>query len=109
MAKYQNGHYLELPRQIFTNSAFLDLSDSAKWLYLVLKENEHRYTGQNENFFFRSNADLARDCGWKLTKLTRYKQELLKTDLLETWQMHWTDKETGKKSEKHVTAWRLFL
>jgi len=109
MAKYQTGHYMELPRQIFSNQTFLNLSDSAKWLYLVLKEDEHRFTGKDETFFFRSNEDLAKDCGWKLTKLTRYKQELIKTDLIQTWQMHWLDKTTNKKSEKHVTAWRLKL
>jgi hypothetical protein len=107
MAKYQDGHYLELPRQIFTNSTFLNLSDSAKWLYFVLKEDEHKFTGSKEDFFFRSNEDLAKDCGWNIKKLERYKAELLKSGLITTWPMHWINKETGKKSEKHVTAYRI--
>ena len=107
--KYQKGHYLELPRKLFIDERFLSLSDSGKWLFLVLKENEHKYTGPKEDFFFRSNEDLATDCGWKRTKLTRIKNELQKSGLIDTWQMHWIDKKTKKKSEKHVTAYRLKL
>lgn len=107
MAKYQAGYYMELPRSIFTDDRFLQLSDAGKWLFIVLKELEHRYTGPGEDFFFRSNEDLAKDCGWKRTKLTRIKDELQRSGLIETWQMHWIDKETKKKSEKHVTAYRI--
>ena len=108
MAKYQVGHYLELPREIYIDPAFLRLSDSAKWLYIVLKEDEHRFSGTNEDWFFRSNEDLSKDCGWKRTKLTRIKQELTKSGLIDTWQIHrLADVDTGKKSEKHVTAYRL--
>ena len=107
MAKYQHGHYIELPRSLFTDERYLKLSDSAKWLYLVLKEDEHRFTGPKEDFFFRSNEDLASDCGWQKSKLGRVKPELINSGLIQTWQMHWLDKDTGKKSEKHVTAYRI--
>jgi hypothetical protein len=109
MAKYQDGHYLELPRAIFTDDRFLNLSDAGKWLFLVLKELEHRYTGENEDFFYRSNEDLARDCGWTKSKLVRIKPEVVNSGLVQTWQMHWIDKNTGKKSEKHVTAFRMLV
>lgn len=107
MAKYQRGHFLELPRSLFMDERFLNLSDAGKWLYLVLKEDEHKFTGKGEDFFFRSNEDLAKDCGWKRTKLTRAKDEIIKSGLIETWQMHWIDRHTKKKSEKHVTAYRI--
>jgi len=108
MPKRSDKPYIELPRSIFINESFLKLSDSQKWLYVVLKECEHRYTGPKEDFFFRSNEDLAKDCGWTVKKLERVKSQLLENkDLLFTWQMHWIDKNTGKKSEKHVTAYRL--
>jgi len=107
MSKYQAGHYLELPRAIFIDQRFIKLSDAGKWLYLVLKELEHRYTGKGEDFFFRSNEDLARDCGWYTSKLVRIKPEVVNSGLVQTWQMHWIDKNTGKKSEKHVTAYRI--
>jgi hypothetical protein len=106
--KYQDGYFIQLPRDIFSNMQFLSLSDSAKWLYIILKELEHRYTGSSkEDFFFRSNQDLAEDCGWSLRKTIRVKKELEESGLIQTWQMHWIDKETNKKSEKHVTAYRL--
>lgn len=109
MSKYQQGHYIELPRSLFTDKRFLELSDAGKWLFLVLKELEHRYTGMNEDFFFRSNEDLAKDCGWRRTKLTRAKEELKNSGLIQIWQTHWLDQKTGKKSEKHITAYRLNL
>jgi len=107
MAKYQSGHYMELPRQIFLDPTFLKLSDSAKWLYFVLKEDEHRFTRKGEDFFFRCNEDLAKDCGWTTSKLGRIKPEVVNSGLVQTWQMHWIT--NGKKSEKHITAWRLNL
>lgn len=109
MAKYQDGHYLELPRSIYTNERFLQLSDSAKWLFLVLKELEHRFTGSDRNYFYRINEELARDCGWSVKKLERVKPQLINSGLIETWQAHWMDPNTGKKSEKHVTAYRILL
>ena len=61
----------------------------------------------NHDFFFRSNEDLSHDSGMKLTSLKKAKAELLKSDLVQSWQMHWIDKETKKKSEKKVTAYRI--
>ncbi len=109
MAKYQDGHYLELPRSIYTDYRFLQLSDSAKWLFLVLKELEHRFTGPDRDYFYRTNAELAQDCGWSIKKLERVKPQLANSGLIETWQTHWIIPETGKKSEKHVTAYRIPL
>lgn len=107
MSKYQAGHYLQLPRSLFTDERFMQLSDAGKWLYITLKELEHRYTGEKETFFFRSNEDLAGDCGWHVKKLERIKGEVIKSGLIQTWQMHWENPETGKKTEKHVTAYRI--
>jgi hypothetical protein len=109
MAKYQDGHFLQIPRSLFIDERFIQLSDAGKWLFLVLKELEHRYTSNGENFFFRSNIDLAADCGWSLRKLNRIKQELIISGLIQTWQTHWQDPETGKKSEKHISAYRVNL
>lgn len=108
MSKYQSGYFIQLPRSLFKNERFMGLSDSAKWLFMVLKEDEHRYTGEGENFFYRSNVDLAEDCGWNIKKLERIKPEVLSSGLVETWMMHWT-KENGKLSETHVTAYRILV
>jgi hypothetical protein len=107
MSKYQQGHFIQIPRSLFSDERFLRLSDGAKWLFIFLKELEHRYTGEQEDFFFRSNDDLAEDLGWSRSKVIRTKQELINADIIQTWPMHWIDKETGKKSEKHVTAYRI--
>jgi hypothetical protein len=100
---------MQIPRSLFTDERFLNLSDEAKWLFFVLKENEHRYSGKGEDFFYRSNSDLAKDCRWHIKKLERVKAELLTTDLVQTWKMHWVNEETGKRSEKHVTAYRILV
>jgi len=107
MSKYKDGNFIQLSREVFKSPEFLKLSDSAKWLMFVLMENEHKFTGPKEDFFFRSNDDLAADCGWQRSKLCRIKEEVVKSGLIQTWQMHWVDKETKKKSEKHITAYRL--
>ncbi len=109
MAKYGNTHYLQLSRIIFTDE-YKNLSNGAKWLFVVLNELEQRFTTgreDGEDFFFRSDADLAEDAGMSITTLKRYKAELRKTSLVKLYQMHWVDKKTGKKSEKKVTAYRI--
>lgn len=108
--KRKRGNYLQLSRLLFQedNEKFSKLSYQAKWLYVVLNELEHRFTGsQTENFFWRSNNDLVNDTGLKPTALKTAKKELKDNDIVEMWQMHWQDPDTGKKSEKHVTAYRI--
>ena len=86
---------------------YKSLSQNAKWLFVVLNELEQKYTGENENFFFRSNEDLAQDAGMCLKTLKKAKRELLKTDLVKHWRMHFVNTKTGKKSEKTVSAYRI--
>lgn len=104
--KHNNTFYIQLTREIFTGQ-YAELSNNAKWLFVVLNELEHRYTGQNEDFFFRTDSELAKDCGFSPMTLKRAKAELKETDLVQVWQTHFIDKKTGKKSEKHFTAYRI--
>lgn len=104
--KHNNIFYMQVSREIFTEK-YKDLSVNAKWLFVVLNELEQRYTGEHEDFFFRSNADLANDCGFSLATLKRAKAELVKTDLIQTWQAHFIDRESKQKSEKHFTCYRV--
>ena len=104
--KHGNTFYLELSREIFTPK-YTKLSSTSKWLFIVLNELEQRFTGKTVDYFYRSNEDLSIDTGIKLTTLKISKKELLETDLIESWQMHWLNSETGKKSEKKVTAYRI--
>jgi hypothetical protein len=104
--KHGNTFYLELSREIFTSN-YSHLSQNAKWLFVVLNELEQRFTGDDTDFFFRSNEDLAVDAGMSLATLKRTKKELLETDLVHNWNMHWIDTKTKKKSEKKVSAYKI--
>ena len=104
--KHGNSNYLQLSRSIFTEK-YKTLSLNAKWLFVVLNELEQRYTGNEKDYFFRSNEELAKDCGFSLAGLKRAKAALLKTDLVQTWQSHFVDSETGVKSSVHVTCYRV--
>jgi len=106
MSKYNGVNpFVQLSRSIFHKDC--KLSFRAKWLYTVLSELEHRYTGPKEDFFFRTQADLAKDTGMNPVSNRKYIKELVEYGYIKTWQMHWIDKETGKKSEKRVNAYRL--
>lgn len=105
MSKNGNTFYLQLSRKIFTDE-YKNLSREAKWLYVVLNELEHRYTGKNEDFFFRSNEDLSRDAQMSLPVLKKYKKELIESGLIQHWLGHFI-RSDGKKSEKKVSCYRI--
>lgn len=101
--KYENSNYIQLSRKIFKEK---DLSASAKWLYCVLTELEHRFTGMKENFFFRSNEDLMQDSGLSNKTIVEAKKQLIEKKLIQNWNMHFIDLE-GKQSKKKVSAYRI--
>lgn len=108
--KHGNTNFLQLSRVIFNEPPYCDLSQNAKWLYIVLNELEHRYTGKKENFFYRSNEDLANDTGLSESVLKRAKAELLKTDLVHFWRGHFIYNRgtpDEKKSEKRISCYRI--
>lgn len=80
---------------------------STRWLYICLNFLEHRLTGEKEDFFFRSIEDLQRDIGMGRRQIIEGIQLLEDLKMIETWQMHWVDRRTGKKSEKHITAFKI--
>jgi hypothetical protein len=104
--KNGNTFYIELTRHIFTDK-HKDLSINAKWLFVVLNELEHKYAGENKDFFTRTDLQVAEDTGMNISTLKRAKAELIKTDLIQTWKCHWLYKDTGKKSEQYYTAYRI--
>jgi len=109
MAKYKAGNYLQMSREIYQGDspAFWRLSRSALVLREWLHECEHRFTGEEVDWFFRSNEELARDTHMSLRTIKKAKGELQKMGLIETWNFHWTDPQTKKRSHKHVTAYRI--
>lgn len=104
--KFHNKHFIQLSRDIFADE-YKTLSINAKWLFVVLNELEHRFTGEKQDFFIRSNEQLSKDTGMSLSTLKRAKSELLKTGLVKTWKCHYVSNDTGKKSEVHYTAYKI--
>lgn len=106
--KYLDSNFFEISNPAFDNLANSKISTSAKWLYTVLKRLEHRFAGKNEDFFFRSIDELSKDSSLSKPTITKSLKELEQNDLIQKWQMHWwMDKEKTKKSEKHITAFRI--
>ena len=110
MGKYKNteGKYHQVYHQAIEllNSA-PKVSYSTKWLYSHLCLLEHRFTGKKEDFFFRSIKDLQEDMNMGRRQIIDGIKKLESLELIQTWQMHWIDKKTNKKSIKHITAFRI--
>lgn len=107
--KHGNNYFLQLSREIFNTYTYEELPMYSRWIFTVLNELEQRYTGYKEDFFFRADADLARDCGISVATVKRYKKYLVKLEIIEHWNMHYIDKETGKRSERKVSAYRILV
>jgi hypothetical protein len=107
--KYKSGNFLQLNRDIFNDEDLKYLSWPAKYLYVVLTELEHRFTGgEVDDHFFRTAKQIVEDSGMAYNTILKYRKELVEAGLLQIWQTHWwRDKTHTKKSEKHVTAYRL--
>ena len=104
--KYGNDYYLQLSRHLFADK-YKDMSINAKWLYVVLNELEQRFTGTDKDWFFRTDEELAKDAGMSEKTLKRAKAELRRSGLVEITLAHFVDKETGEKSKKKVTAYKI--
>lgn len=83
------------------------ISDKAKLLFFWLNELEQRYTGEKVDYFYRTDVELANDMGWSLKTLKAVKAELKQTGLIQLCKVHWINRDTGKKSEKWVTGYRI--
>lgn len=107
--KHGNEFYLQLSRKLFNNYSYEELPLYSRWIFVVMNELEQRYTGKKENYFFRSDEDLANDCGLSIKTVQRYKKYLIKLELIQHWNTHFIDKQTKKKSEKKVSAYRILI
>ena len=106
--KHNNTHYLQLCRKLFTYS-YEELPAYSRWIFTTLNELEQKFTGKDEDFFFRSDSDLANDCGVSVRTIQRYKKHLIKLKLVHHWKMHFVNSETKKKSEKKISAYRILV
>lgn len=96
MKYHKNGNFFQFPNAIFEH---YDLSSGAFRLYATLCFLEHRFTsGKSENeTFLRTDEQLAKDAKCSFNSIRKYKQELLKNDLIEVGIGHFT-KQSGEKS-----------
>jgi len=111
LGKYKGSNFFQVSREPFSersDCAINKLSLSAVKLYLWLHELEHRFSGtKTEDWFYHTNEDLAHITGLGIRSINRAKNQLREQGFIETWQMHWIDSQTGKKSYKHVTAYKI--
>lgn len=101
MAKHKDGNYIKLSRVIFRTP---ELSEHAHWLYCVLSELEHRYTGKRRKLFFRRDQELTQDTGLSRDTLNKARRELIDSGLIELKKMRYIS-PTGKKSTFCVNAY----
>ena len=79
------------------------------WLFGVLCMDEHRFTSSSKNDFYRTIKDLMSDSGMGKMTVNQGLKILNKIGVIKSWQAHFLNPKTGKKSEKHVTAIRFVV
>ncbi len=104
MAKNGNTFFVQLSREIYMQ--YRDMPTSTLKLYIWLVELEHRYTGKERDFFFRTNEQLTYDVNLSLPVIKKCKKDLINRGLVECWQSHFIMPD-GKRSEKKVTCYRI--
>ncbi|MBA7541191.1 hypothetical protein ES705_33498 [subsurface metagenome] len=109
MPKYKRIDYCQIYNKAIKklNNHNRKISYSTRWLYIHLCLLEHRLTGKKESFFYRSIKEIAKETHISYRLVIEGIKKLKKLKLIQTWQMHWTDPETKKQSEKHITAFRI--
>ena len=84
----------------------IELSDRAKLLFLWLNELEQRYTGQHQDYFYRTDEMLAKDMGWNIKTIEKTKKELKASGLIRTSRVRFVDKNK-KKSTFWMTGYTI--
>ncbi len=83
------------------------LSQSAKWLYVVLSELNNCYSGK-QGFFTRSNKDLMNDCGMSDKTLKKAKKDLIEKGYIKVWHNNlWGDDEQKTQTTYSICYYKL--
>jgi excisionase family DNA binding protein len=83
----KSGNFVQIDRELFKGK----VSAGAMSLYVVLTELEYRFTTgreSKENYFWRTANELATDTGMAIQTIRKYRKELEKAGLIETWKHH---------------------
>lgn len=106
--KYRKGDYLQIPRQIFRETKFINLSAGAKAMYFLLKEFEHQYSEKScEGWFYKSDKDIGDLLNLSVGTVRKCKKELLDINIISARVSKPIDVTTGKKSEKGITEYKI--
>jgi CRP-like cAMP-binding protein len=103
VAKYRDGYYVQLSREIFDNP---DLSEHAIYLYVMLVGLEHQFTGKDKDWFYRSDFDLAKDTRLSRSTLSRARKELINAGLIQVGKAKYKSPD-GRKSNFSVNTYRI--
>lgn len=103
--KYNNSNYIQLSRNLFSDK-YKNLTVSAKWLYVVLNELEHKYTSPDKRCFYRTDEELALDANLSVRTTKRAKSELKESGLIKIGKSHFVD-ENGNRSKASVTIYEI--
>lgn len=83
---------------------------TTRWLYSHLNLLEHFMLARgpkSQDWFWHPIEKLQEETGIGRRQVIAGIKTLKHLGLIQTWQTHWRNKETGKLSEKHVTAFRI--
>ena len=75
--KHKQQEFFSSANKLLANNEF-QLPTNIRWLLSILCSLRYRFTGSGDQIdtFFRTDIDLAKDCGWSLGILKRTKKEL---------------------------------
>ena len=109
--KYKKENFYQVHKEAIQilNGHNQKISCSTRWLYVYLIYLEHLYTGTEEDFFFHSIDQIKLATGISNKTIVKAIKTLNDLQLIQSWQMRWVDPKTGKKSEKHITAFRILV
>lgn len=101
---YINGDWFKCSKDIVKDKT---LSQSAKWLYVVLSELNNCYSGK-QGIFTRLNKDLKIDCGMSDKTLKKAKKELIEKGYIKVWHNNlWSDNEHVRKTTYSICYYKL--
>lgn len=107
--KYKDKNFCEIFNNAIEklNTTNPKIPCSVRWLYIHLNLLEHRFTSKGVNHFYRSIKDLRQDTQIGRRQIINGIKILKEIGLIETWQGHYVNEKTRKKSRRHITAFTM--
>lgn len=101
---YNNGDWFKCSKEIVRDN---NISQSAKWLYVVLSCLNNQF-GKEKGFFTRTNNQLCDDANLSSGTLKKAKNELIDNGYIEVWHNQlWQGKEIEKKTTFRICYIRI--